>query len=65
MSLKPPAARRSSKASVSAPVAAAFMRVAATRWGTCETTATMRSWSAGERATTSAPSEATTALKRL
>jgi len=43
-----PAARRAAKRR-SGPGCGAFMRVAATRWGTCETTATMRSWSAGER----------------
>ena len=62
MSRNPPAASRSRAPSASAPSAAAFMRVAATRCGTWETTATSRSWSAGESATTSAPSSATTVL---
>ena len=60
MSRKPPAARRSRAASCSAARLAAFMRVAATRCGTWETTATSRSWSEGARATTSAPSAPTT-----
>ena len=46
MSRNPPAASRSRAASASAWSAAEFMRVAATRWGTWETTATKRSWSA-------------------
>ena len=43
MSRKPPAARRSRVPSCSAPALAAFISVAATRWGTWETTATRRS----------------------
>ena len=56
MSRKPPAASRRRAAFSSAPFDAAFISVAATRCGTCETTATSRSWSAGASATTSAPS---------
>ena len=47
MSRNPPAARRSRAPSCSAPALAAFMSVAATRWGTWDTTATSRSWSCG------------------
>ena len=41
--------------SCSAPSLAAFISVAATRWGTWDTTATRRSWSAAESTSTSAP----------
>ena len=64
MSRKPPAARRSSAPSCSAPALAAFISVAATRWGTWETTATSRSWSAAESTRTSAPRLSTTPLRR-
>ena len=64
MSRKPPAASRRSAAFASAPFGAAFISVAATRCGTWETTATSRSWSAGARATTSAPSAPTTVWSR-
>src|SRR5579863_6388617 len=64
MSRNPPAASRRRTASCAAPSDAAFMSVAATRCGTWETTATSRSWSAGLRATTSAPSDETTPRTR-
>ena len=64
MSRNPPAANRSSAPSCSAPALAAFMSVAATRCGTCDTTATRRSWSSGERTRTSAPKLMTTPLRR-
>ena len=65
MSRKPPAASRSSAPSCSAPSVAAFISVAATRCGTCDTTATRRSWSAADRTSTSAPRLTTTPLSRL
>ena len=64
MSRKPPAARRSRAPSCSAPALAAFIRVAATRWGTWETTATSRSWSSAESTRTSAPRLSTTPRSR-
>ena len=60
MSLKPPAASRNNAACLSAPASARFIRVAAVRCGTCETTATSVSCCSGESETTSAPSEPTT-----
>ena len=64
MSRKPPAARRSSAACSSARSAATPIRLAAVRWGTWLTTATISSWRSGGIATTSAPSSATTAATR-
>ena len=63
MSRNPPAARRNKEPFCSAPVAAAFIKVAATRCGTCETTATRRSWSGAERTSTSAPERGHHALQ--
>ena len=59
MSRKPPAARRSSVACSSPPVAATSMSVVAASWGTWLTTATRASWCSGVTATTSAPSSET------
>ena len=55
MSRKPPAARRSSARWSMDRWSATVIRVAAVRWGTWDTTATMRSCSAGGIETTSAP----------
>ena len=60
MSRKPPAARRSRPRCSAARSSASPMRLAAVRWGTWETTATMESWRSGGRETTSAPKPATT-----
>ena len=60
MSRNPPAASRSMARCSSDRSSASAMRVAAVRWGTCDTTATSASWRSGASDTTSAPSEATT-----
>ena len=60
MSRNPPAARRNTAACSLARPAAICMSVAAVRCGTCDTIATMRSWTSGESVTTSAPRDATT-----
>ena len=65
MSRKPPAAsRRRAACSVALSVARAI-RVAAVRWGTWDTMATTWSWRSGWRATTSAPSDDTSARTRV
>ena len=61
MSRNPPAANRSRAACSSARSEATPIKLAAVRWGTWLTTATISSWRSGAMATTSAPSWATMA----